>query len=488
MLGGSSSINALLYVRGNRRDYNVHWQTAGGADWSWDSVLPYFQKFESNLSPNEASLNIENYPTTDFDENIKSMLQQFYESLGFKHLDDLYDDSFIGFARAKGILTKGTRSSSAKAFLRSELIGKRNNLHVIKMAHVSRIIVNKANKQVSGVEFTRLPEQKTIVANVRKEVIVSAGAVNTPQLLMLSGIGPTDQLTPHQIEIIQSLPGVGRNLQDHIMLPYIFSLHKSTAQSPTYQFLADNFMSYLLNRSGMFSNLGSVDYMGFFSTLNDTLYPDIQVMHYLISKQSTDSMKFLLSLFNYKQHIIDAVVAANLEADTLLVLMILLNPKSHGSITLRSKKPFDSPKIHTNYLKEIDDVKTLVRAMKIIDKLTETKIFKEHEGEIVNFELKECDRFPRNADTFWECYVRHLSITVYHPVGTCKMGSPSDDEGSVVDGQLNVHGVNGLRVADASIMPKIVSGNTNAATVMIGEKVAEFIKQKWEKHQIKEEL
>lgn len=444
-------MNALLYVRGNRRDYDVDWQAAGGVDWSWDSVLPYFKKFESDLSPNEASLNIENYPATEFDEYTKSMLRKFFENLNFKHLDDLYGDSFIGFGRSKGTLAHGTRFSSAKAFLRSDLIGKRNNLHVIKMAHVKRIVVDKTSKQVRGVEFIRLPEEKTMLANARKEVILSAGTVNTPQILMLSGIGPTDQLKSHQIELIQSLPGVGRNLQDHLLLPYIFSLHKSTAPTPTYQFLADNFMNYILNRGGMFSNLGSVDYMGFFNTLNDTVYPDVQVMNYLIPKQSTDTVKLLLGLFNYKQHIVDAVVKANLEADTLFLLMILLNPKSHGSITLRSDNPFDSPKIHTNYLKEIDDVNTLVRAVNTIHKLTETTVFKEHEGEIIKFNLDECDRFPSESDAFRECYVRHMSITIYHPCGTAKMGNRNDDDDSVVDAKLNVHGINGLRVADASM-------------------------------------
>lgn len=443
-------MNAMLYVRGNRRDYDLHWQAAGGTNWSWESVLPHFEKFENNVLPTETTLNIESYPTTEFDEYIKAMLRNFFENLGFKHVNDHYSDSFIGFAHAKGTLNQSTRSSSAKVYLHSNLIGNRSNLHVIKMAHVNRLIIDKTTKQVNGVEFIRSPEQKTFVATIRKEVILSAGAVNTPQLLMLSGIGSIDQLMSNRIEKIQSLPGVGRNLQDHIMVPYIFSFHKSTAQSPTYQFLIDNFMSYVFNRSGLFSNLGSIDYMGFINTLNDTLYPDIQIMNYLIPKQSTDTMKLLLSLFNYKQQIVDSVVKANLEADTLLMFMVLLNPKSYGSITLKSNNPHDSPKIHTNYLQELDDVKTLIRAMKIVDKLTETKIFKEHEGKIVKIELKDCDQFSRNTDEFWECYVRHMPITVYHPCGTAKMG-PSVDDDNVVDAQLNVHGVNGLRVADASM-------------------------------------
>lgn len=446
----------MLYVRGNRRDFDSNWQTAGGSEWSWDSVLPYFKRFEENCSSslNEVrpigSLNVEGYPTTEFDDYIKSMLQNLYTDLGFEHLNDLYGDSFIGFGRAKGILNKGTRSSSAKAYLRSSLVENRKNLHIIKLAHVKRLVIDKITKQVNGVEFIRSPEQKTIIATVRKEVILSAGAVNTPQILMLSGIGPTDQLIANKIDVIQTLSGVGKHLEDHIMVPQIFSFHKSRAQAPTHQLLADNFLSYILRRSGMFSNLGSVDYMGFFSTLNDTLYPDVQIMHFLIPKQSTDAMKLLLNHFNYKQHIVDSVLAANFEADTILVLVVLLNPKSHGTIKLNSNNPFDAPKIEPNYLADVDDVNTLIRAMKIVQKLTQTKTFKEHEGEIVSIKLDDCDGFAIGSDNYWECYVRHMPVTVYHPVGTAKMGSGMD-KSSVVDAELNVKRIKGLRVADASM-------------------------------------
>lgn len=455
-LGGSGAMNAMLYVRGNRQDYDLHWQQAGGSDWNWESVLSHFEKFEKNLASDLTeesfgSLNVDGYPATEFDEYIKSMLQNLFKDLGFEHLNDLYGDSFIGFGRAKGILNKGTRSSSAKAYLRSSMISNRSNLHVIKLAHVNRLIIDKSSKQVNGVEFVRLPEQKTIIAIARKEVILSAGAVNTPQILMLSGIGPSDEITANKIEPIQMLNGVGKNLQDHIMVPPIFSFHKSSAQSPTYQLLADNFLSYVLQRSGMFSNLGSVDYMGFFNTLNDTLYPDVQIMNYLIPKQSTDTMKLLLSLFNYKQHIIDSIVTSNLQSDTLFAFVVLLNPKSYGKISLKSNNPFDAPKIEPNYLKEIDDVNTLVRAMKIVEKLQATKTFKEHEGEIVQINFDECDRFSKSSDEYWACYVRHMSITVYHPVGTAKMGT-GNDENAVVSEKLEVKGVNGLRVVDASML------------------------------------
>lgn len=458
MLGGCSAMNAMLYTRGNRRDFDEHWQTAANSDWSWDSVLPYFKKSENNHHPNinttnhgtDGLLNIGHYPSTEFDDYIKSMLQNMFEELDFNTVDDINGDSFIGFGRSFGNLHKGTRHSSAKAFLNPSLIGDRKNLHIIKMAHVKKLIIDKQLKQVTGVEFVRLPEQKSIIAKARKEVILSAGAVNTPQILMLSGIGPSDELTSHKIEIVHSLAGIGKNLQDHIMVPYILSMHKSTAQTPTLEYLIANYMSYIRDQSGMFSNLGSVDFMGFFSTLNDTTYPNIQVMNYLIPKAETQTMRILLNAFNYRDEIVESIVAANQEADTLFVFVVLLNPKSHGTISLRSDNPFEHPKIHPNYLYEIDDVKTFVRALEIVSRLTTTKTFQEHEGEILALDLDECNRFPRESNEYWECYVRHMPITVYHPVGTAKMGSFSD-KSSVVDAQLNVHGIQRLRIADASM-------------------------------------
>lgn len=450
-LGGSSAMNAMLYIRGNRQDYDLHWQTAGGTDWNWESILPYYKRFENrNNDENPALLNVGNYPSTEFDEYIKSMLQHSYEDLGFTHLNDMYGDAFIGFGRVKGILNKSSRVSSAKAYLHSNIVGVRDNLHIIKLAHVNRLIIDEKTKHVTGVEFVRVPEQKTLIANARKEVILSSGAVNTVQILMLSGIGPKAELEKHEIPVINDVTNVGARLQDHIMVPLIFSLHKSTAKSTTYQMLAENFFNYIFYQNGTLSNLGSIDYMGFFSTVNDTLYPDVQIMNYLIPKQSADILKVLLNNFNYNPNIIESIITANLEADTLFAFVVLLNPKSHGRITLNSKNPQDPPQIHTNYLSDARDVETFVRAMKIIDKLTTTETFKEHEGERVKFDLENCDGFTRDSDQFWECYVRHIPVTVYHPTGTARMG-PNSEEGDVVDARLNVYGVKGLRIADASM-------------------------------------
>lgn len=453
-LGGSSAMNAMLYVRGNRQDYDSEWQQAGGSEWSWNSVLPHFSAATSTPSQQSQKtnglLNVEHTPASEFDIYIKSMLRGMYEELGYKHLDTMYGDTFIGFGRSKNLLKDGIRHSAAKGFLQSSLIADRSNLHVIKMAHVNRLIIDKTSKRVNGVEFTRLPEQRVIKVKARKEVILSAGSINTPQILMLSGIGPHDQLKAHKIEPIHLLDSIGKNMQDHIMVPLVHSFHKSTAITPTYQMVAKEFLDYLFHQTGAFSNLGASDYMGFINTQNDTQYPDIQIMNLYAPKQTRDALKVFLILMNYKESIIDEIVAANQEADIHFSLAVLLYPKSHGQITLKNSDSFDSPKIQANYLQEIDDAKTLVRAMKILSKLKSTQTFREHEGEALRMNLELCNDFDTDSDEYWDCYVRHMMITVYHPVGTAKMGT-KDDRNSVVDGQLNVRGINGLRIADASV-------------------------------------
>lgn len=454
-LGGSSAMNVMLYVRGNRRDFDLHWQKAAGENWNWKNASTYFETSKKDASTNtdeitNGMLNIEYAPASEFDLKMKSMLRNWYEELGYQHLDDCYGESFLGFCRHKKLLKRGTRHSAAKGYIRSSLVGQRTNFHVIKMAHVNRLIIDETTKQANGVEFIRLPERKKFIVKVRKEVILSAGAINTPQILQLSGIGPKAELEKHKIPLIQDRPAVGENLQDHIMVPLVYSLHKSTAQSLTHQMLAEEFLNYLWHRSGIFSNLGSVDYIGFINTQNDSQYPDVEVFHLLIPKQSTDTLTLILNVLNYKQNIIDQFILANKEADILIVLSCLLYPKSYGRITLNSNNPLDAPKIQPNYLHHNDDAKTLVNALKIVRKLEKTKTFREHEGDVVRINLESCNGFYRDSDEYWDCYVRHMMITVYHPVGTAKMNE-KDDSSSVVDAQLNVHGIKGLRIADASM-------------------------------------
>lgn len=491
MLGGSSAMNAMIYVRGNERDFNKWHAAVGNPTWSWREVLPFFKMSEKNLrSPSEIDakfhgfdglLNVAAYGSNAADEKMKCLIRDCFAELGYNELDDINADRFLGFVRSQGTLSHGMRNSAAKAFLSQRALGARPNLHVIKMAHVTKLTIDEATpKRVTGVQFIVQNQSKhKLTATVKKEVILSAGALNSPQILLLTGIGPSEQLANVRIPIVLNAPGVGKNLQDHIIVPYVVSFHKSTAHVTTLNELSETYLQYLFNRIGTMSNLGSTDYMGFISTVNDPLYPDIQIMNFMFEKQSTAVLTGVLRLFNYKSDIVDSIVDSNIEAETLLIFIVLLNPKSRGSIELRSANPFDAPKIFSNYFQEQSDIDTVIRALQILNRLPLTKSFNEHEGKLVHINITGCAHLlAKKCEKYWQCYARHMSTTLYHPVGTIKMGAPNDDD-AVIDAMLRVKGISGLRVADASIMPTIVSANTNAAAIMIGEKAADFIAQHW---------
>lgn len=490
MLGGSSAMNSMLYVRGNERDFN-DWRLAGNPTWSWDEVMPFFKKSERNLRSSseinakfhgfDGLLDIAAFTSNPGDEEIKRLLRDCFAELGFDELDDINADRFLGYVRSQGTVSHGMRNSAAKAFLSRKVVGERKNLHVIKMAHVTKIIIDEMTpKRATGVEFVLQNGSKTkLTATAKKEVILSAGALNSPQLLLLSGIGPAKDLTRFHIPVALDVPGVGKNLQDHIMVPYVVSFHRSTAHVTTLSELSNTYYEYLFKRVGTLSNLGSTDFTVFVSTVDDPKYPDIQLLNFLFDKQATATVNLVLRNFNYNQEIIDSIVAANREAQTLMIFIVLLNPKSRGSIELRSSDPFDAPKIFSNYLQEQADVDTMVRALKMLNRFPTTKTFADHEGDTVRVNVTGCEHLrDKNSNAYWECYARHMSLTLYHPVGTVKMGTQRDTE-AVVDATLQVRGVAGLRVVDASIMPTIVSANTNAAVIMIGEKAADFITKQW---------
>lgn len=466
----------MLYVRGNRRDYD-HWEKLGNPTWGWDSVLEYFKKSEDNRVPHVAA-DTKNHGTggplklDTFNSvlMIKMILAEAAFELGYKEIYDCNGDEHLGFVTLQGTIDKGTRNSAAKAFL---IPAKdRQNLHIIKHAHVTQLTY-KRDGSVSGVEFKIGDETHTAVT--RKEVILSAGAINTPHILMLSGIGPKHQLNKVNIPIRAELP-VGHNLQDHVFVVYGVALHRGKAPFELREFV-DAAYQYSLYRVGMLSTILSTDFVGFVSTVNDPKYPDIQY-HNMFYKRQHPELRSLLDYLGFTDEIIDSYVTANAESDIVLWIATLLNPKSIGKIELRSADPFEAPAIHANYFVEKDDVDTVVRSIRILQNLTNTKILKMQKAEEIRVKITGCDTHEYNTDKYWECYSRHMSTTLYHPVGTAKMG-PDTDLRAVVDATLKVKGIKGLRVSDASIMPKIVSGNTNAPTIMIGEKTADFIKKEW---------
>jgi choline dehydrogenase len=415
MLGGSSGVNVMMYVRGNRRDYD-QWRDLGNTGWGYEDILKYFKKsegantkdFVKKFHSNKGPLSVDNFPK---ENEIVELIVEAAKELGYPELDDCNNDKHFGFGTLKGTIGNGERWSTAKAFLNP--IKERKNLHIIKNAQVKKLIVT-SDKLVRGVTF-QLGERE-LSANTRKEVILSAGSVGSARILLNSGIGPSEHLKQLKVPITKNLP-VGKNLQDHVSMIFPITIDKSTAQPQSLQQIADDFNLFLRHRTGPLTGVGTMNIMGFLNTVNITdNYPDLQITYAGFPKQTMD-LKKLLSAFGYSDYFIEKFYQANQKAYLLKIVLILLNPKSRGKIELRSTDPLDDPKIFANYLEEQEDVDTLVRGVKVLLEFLKTKSFAKHEAELLDFKIKECDKFEHHSNEYWECYVRYFSTTLYHPVG-----------------------------------------------------------------------
>lgn len=448
-LGGSSSINAMLYVRGHKWDYD-HWSELGNNGWSYDEILPYFKKAEHNeIHQNDfhgqngplnvANIRHKNKPVDDFVETGSSVF-------GFN--EDFNGESQEGIGYYQTTQKNGKRCSAAKAYLVPAL--ERDNLTVLTDTNVNKILVN--DSRASGVSCIGEDGQE-FTLNATKEVLLSSGAFGSPQVLLRSGIGPEQEITKHGIEHKVELPGVGKNLQDHI--DYL-SVHKYKSLNLFGFPLGTIFLKYpyelikyLLIKTGMFTSTVA-EAGGFIRSRNDITVPDIQ-LHFAPGM--------------VVDHGRESVWGTGLSCHTCL-----LRPKSRGEVTLHSADPTDDPKIDPKFLSHPDDMRDMVagykKMMKVMNKEPLSKYTSGHVQRPVDLD----------NDEDIEQAIREDADTVYHPVGTCKMGS---DEMSVVNERLKVHKVSGLRVIDASIMPTLVGGNTNAPTIMIGEKASDMILEDW---------
>ena len=448
-LGGSSSINAMLYVRGHKWDYD-HWSELGNNGWSYDEILPYFKKAEHNeIHQNDfhgqngplnvANIRHKNKPVDDFVETGSSVF-------GFN--EDFNGESQEGIGYYQTTQKNGKRCSAAKAYLVPAL--ERENLTVLTDTNVNKILVN--DSRATGVSCIG-EDGEEFTLNATKEVLLSSGAFGSPQVLLRSGIGPEQEITKHGIEHKVDLPGVGKNLQDHI--DYI-SVHKYKSLNLFGFSLGTIFLKYpyelikyLLIKTGMFTSTVA-EAGGFIRSRNDITVPDIQ-LHFAPGM--------------VVDHGRESVWGTGLSCHTCL-----LRPKSRGEVTLQSADPTDDPKIDPKFLSHPDDMRDMVagykKMMKVMNKEPLSKYTSGHVQRPVDLD----------NDEDIEQAIREDADTVYHPVGTCKMGS---DEMSVVNERLKVHKVSGLRVIDASIMPTLVGGNTNAPTIMIGEKASDMILEDW---------
>ncbi len=420
VLGGSTSINAMMYVRGNPGNFDA-WAASGATGWSYEEVLPYFKKIEnyeggtSEYHSTEGELSIRDCP----DDVMRS--EHFLQGATELGFDGPHHDYNGARQEGAGLLQfhidkDDQRANAAAAFLHP--IEDRDNLTLYTHTTVSKVLIE--NGIAKGVE---IKGANAAVRRVKaeKEVVVSAGALASPKLLLLSGIGPAEDLKKLKIPVAADLPGVGKNLQDHLQLPMIF---RSKIPMP---------MTTLLTGNVLFAR-----------TREGAGVPDLQL-------NFTPSIPAPL-----------APVLPDLGGPACIFLPILVQPESRGTVTLRSADPTDAPVVNPNYLKETADVETLVKAAQLVRDLAKTKTFSDLGGD---------ELMPGEAADL-PSFVRAQSTTLWHPAGTCKMGT---DAMAVVDPRLKVLGVQGLRVADASVMPTVTSGNTVAACYMIGEKAADMI-------------
>jgi len=448
-LGGSSAINAMLYVRGQKNDYEK-WHELGNKGWSYDDVLPYFKKsenneyFQDNYHGKNGPLNVSNIRN----ENIFS---KFFVEAGsnlHKYNSDFNGANQEGVGYYQVTQKKGKRCSAAKAFL--DPIKTRKNLTVITNLCVQKIEVRNGIA-ISIEAIDKKNEKIKIKAN--KEIILSAGAFGSPQIMLRSGIGAKNELKAHGIETKLDLPGVGKNLQDHIDYVRTFKYFSTDAigfsfSSFVYKFPLE-FLKYLFTKKGHFAS-PVAEAGAFLKSSKSEEAPDIQ-LHFGIA-MTIDHARTLLWGHGISCHV------------------CLLRPKSKGTVSLNSENPFDPPIINPNYLSHRDDVETMIKGYKVMMEILDQK-------PISKFTKEPLDGYSRPMGyKEIEKQIREKADTVYHPVGTCKMGN---DEMAVVDNKLIVRGIGNLRVVDASIMPTIVSGNTNAPTIMIAEKASDMIIERY---------
>ena len=446
VLGGSSSINGLLYVRGQPDDYN-DWRDLGNDGWGWADVAPYFKRSETwhgtphELRGTDGPLQVS---PTRLRRTIVDNWVKAGQAAGYPFNPDYNGDSQTGVGYFQLTMDKGRRCSSARAYLRG--IKSRKNLTILTHTIAEKlVIVGKRTTAVRAIQ-----NGKPITINVGREAILCAGAIGSPQIMMLSGIGEADALARHKIRLVADLAGVGKNLQDHLQARPIFKTKLPTINTEVSNIFKQAMIAlqYAVNRTGpmaMAASLGTA-----FLSTDGSARPDIQ--------------------FHIQPFSANNAIEGTHRFSAFTASVLQLRPHSTGQITLASARIEDHPIIEPNYLSSPIDQDIIVKGIQIARKIA---TFEPLRGVIT--EEYEPGAGIADSDTAGLLdWARRTAVTIYHPTGTCKMGHASDKT-AVVDSQLRVHGIKGLRIADCSVMPIIPSGNTNAPAIMVGEKAADMI-------------
>ena len=443
VLGGSSSVNAMIYIRGVPSDYDL-WAQLGNQGWSWENVLPYFKKAESYFD-GASEFHGGDGPLKVTRPGVANPLNVAWieagQQAGYPYTADFNGARQEGFGPVDCTISGGRRASAAVCYLRPAI--DRPNLTVITKAQATRILMERG--RAVGIEYAKKKQRNEIRAN--REVILSGGAINSPQLLLLSGIGPANEISQHGLRPVHNLPGVGKNLQDH--------LHggvKCTCSAPVSLYsvlkpsaLARHVPYYLLTGKGPASAM-ALEALSFVKTRPEVAAPDLQ--YHFVPVLYADHGRIMIHRHGFMGYY-------NMQ-----------RPEARGEITLKSSDPLAHPAIQPNYLQNETDLRTLRDGLKILRDVFRQKAFEPYGGE----EFAPGPQVRTDAEI--DHYHRTSAESLYHPVGACKMGQ---DDMAVVDETLRVRGVEALRVVDASIMPRLISGNTNAPAIMIAEKAAAMI-------------
>ncbi|XP_043270259.1 glucose dehydrogenase [FAD, quinone]-like [Venturia canescens] len=475
-LGGTSSINYMIHNRGNKLDYD-EWAEDGNEGWSYEDVLPYYRKSErfrvpgnynSSYHGKNGHLCVEHVP---YHSPLATEFLKAGKDLGYEVVD--YNGAEqIGFSYLQVNMDRGTRCSASKAYLRVE----RPNLDIVTQAQVTKILIDE-KKRAYGIEYKK--KGRTDKVYVRKEVILSAGTIDSAKLLMLSGVGPSDHLEELGIEVIKDAK-VGYNLYEHLgFLGITFKINASvTLVLSRVVTNPKNFIDYGLHRKGPITLPGGPESIAFMRTkyaLDER--PDLELL-FIGSSIAADNGLSVYKGYGVSDEAYKKVYKPLENRDAWTVWPIVQNPRSHGRIKLKSKDPFEAPIIEGNFFTHPIDVEILLEGVKQVINISKTERFQAYGSQIHKAKVPGCTKYAFGSDDYWRCAIRHLPATMNHVIGTAKMG-PASDPDAVVDPQLKVHGIERLRVVDASIMPKIPVGHINAGIYMIGEKAADMIKETW---------
>lgn len=529
-VGGTSVVNFMIYSRGTPADYDG-WEALGNPGWSYKDVLPYFIKSE-RCRLIEKDVRYHGYDgyldvtTPPYATPLRERFLKAGQELGYD-LIDYNGDRFIGFSAVQANLRNGHRVSANKAFLRP--IRDRTNFYLSKLSTVTKIVINPQTKKAVGVQFAK--GHKTYFVSATKEIILCAGTLSSPQLLMLSGIGPRDHLNTLGIDVIEDLP-VGFNLQDHVSMSALtFLVNESvTIVEPRLGSNPANFMKYLTEGTGPLTIPGGAEALALVNTkannymkktqkekskfkfnqrvnthknkyavpnitsitvsrnvfntyfpvnvskLSEDEYPDVELV-LGASSLAGDISGSYRGLLGLTEEFDKEVYGDYKGLDSFMIVPVLLQPKSRGRLTLRSNDPWDPPIVDTNYYGHADDLNTMVQAIKIAIEVASTKAFKRFNTTLLPVPFPGCKHVAFKSDAYWACIARHVSTTLGHYAGTCRMSSRKNS--GVVNHRLRVHGIDGLRVVDVSVMPTIIAGHTNAPAYMIAEKASDMIKEDW---------